>query len=95
MSSWQSINSAPKDRVFLGWDGERRFLCAWDFDQFWWCVAASDAPQDLAEDSQGRTRTADPILWTDLPGAPRQAHGLGVDRPTVAGRAKKAFSRLA
>jgi hypothetical protein len=94
MSSWESINSAPKNRVFLAWDGERRFLCAWDFDQFWWCVAASDAPQDLAEDREGRIRTADPILWTDLPGPPSQARALCADLPNAAVRAKKASSRL-
>jgi hypothetical protein len=69
MSAYSSMDTAPQNRVFIGWDGEAQFLCGCAPDDGW-CVMNSDALEDIADDGEGRNRTADPILWTDLPSAP-------------------------
>jgi hypothetical protein len=71
MTDWDAIDDAtPRDRVFLAWDGDMHFLCAWVAGEDSWCVMNSDALEDLADDGEARNRTADPILWTDLPAKP-------------------------
>jgi hypothetical protein len=69
MSDYSLMDSAPQDRVFIGWDGEAQFLCGWHPEDGW-CVMNSNALEDVADDGEDRTRTADPILWTDLPPPP-------------------------
>jgi hypothetical protein len=46
-----------------------RFLCARIASEEGWCVN-SDTLEEIADDGEGRNRTADPILCTDLPPNP-------------------------
>ncbi len=42
---WFHINTAPKDREVLVWDGKRRYVAEWDLEHLvWWSWSANGYP---------------------------------------------------
>lgn len=39
MNGWKHINTAPKDREILVWDGASRYIAEWSEYQGYWRVA--------------------------------------------------------
>lgn len=74
MSEWQPIETAPKDRAILGWDGKHVNLVRWqvigESDRGYFACAANGECLDFAEGSSGDDFG---VLthWIPLPKGPR------------------------
>lgn len=76
MIEWQPIETAPKDRAILVWDGEHIDLVAWEIINIdrtigTWSVQARGTNAEWGEYGDPEPRVESPTHWISLPEPPK------------------------